>query len=226
PPPTTLGATLGCSTAPELDFGPSTGQGCSAVPVCESWIPCSPFAAQEEKSVSTLHVPAHAAFDSVLGRAASRAPEAFADGRLRNLSEGSWNDNGEPSMMITPVDGSSTIALAKVSADVAEAAVDAAVAAHTTWSAVPLAERRARVTAAVAALADARDDLALLLGWEIGKPWRLACADVDRALDGVRWYLKEIEQMMSVDVHGQPYERQPLPGPVSNIASWNYPMSV
>ena len=76
------------------------------------------------------------------------------------------------------------------------------------------------------AIADARDDLALLLGWEIGKPWRLACADVDRALDGVRWYLGEIEQMLSVDVHGHPFERQPLPGPVSNIASWNYPMSV
>ena len=35
-----------------------------------------------------------------------------------------------------------------------------------------------------------RDLLALLLVWEIGKPWRLACADVDRALDGVRWYVE------------------------------------
>ena len=62
----------------------------------------------------------------------------------------------------------------------------AAVAAHPTWAAVPLAERKAEVTAAVDAMADARDDLALLLGWEICKPWRLACADVDRGLGGVR----------------------------------------
>ncbi|MFD0787649.1 aldehyde dehydrogenase family protein, partial [Micromonospora azadirachtae] len=64
-----------------------------------------------------------------------------------------------------------------------------------------------------------RDLLALLLVWEIGKPWRLACADVDRALDGVRWYVGEIDRMLAGG-------REPLPGPVSNIASWNYPMSV
>ena len=75
-------------------------------------------------------------------------------------------------------------------------------------------------------MAEARDDLALLLAWEIGKPWRLACADVDRALDGVRWYVEEIDQMLATDVAGGPYDRTPLPGPVSNIASWNYPMSV
>ena len=59
----------------------------------------------------------------------------------------------------------------------------------------------------------------MLLVWEIGKPWRLACADVDRGLDGVRWYVGEIERQLAT-------ARAPLPGPVSNIASWNYPMSV
>ena len=67
-------------------------------------------------------------------------------------------------------------------------------------------------------MAGHRDLFALLLVWEIGKPWRLACADVDRALDGARWYVREIER--------QSAGRVPLPGPVSNIASWNYPMSV
>src|SRR5256886_6053187 len=58
----------------------------------------------------------------------------------------------------------------------------------------------------------------MLLAGEIGKPWRLACADVDRALSGVRWYVEQIERQVA--------GRDPLPGPVSNIASWNYPMSV
>ena len=44
---------------------------------------------------------------------------------------------------------------------------------------------------------------------------------MDRCIDGVRWYLGEIERQLSV---GGP--RRALPGPVSNIASWNYPMSV
>jgi acyl-CoA reductase-like NAD-dependent aldehyde dehydrogenase len=77
---------------------------------------------------------------------------------------------------------------------------------------------QARVSAAVDAMVEHREVLALLLSWEIGKPWKLACADVDRALDGVRWYVEEIESMLG--------DRMPLDGPVSNIASWNYPMSV
>ena len=71
-----------------------------------------------------------------------------------------------------------------------------------------------------------RDDLALSLAWEIGKPWASACADVDRCLDGVRWYVDEIEGMLARDVDGHPTRREPLEGPVSNIASWNYPFSV
>ena len=69
---------------------------------------------------------------------------------------------------------------------------------HAEWSKIGLAERRERVTAAVDAMAHHRDLLALLLVWEIGKPWRLACADVDRALDGVRWYVEEIERQLAI----------------------------
>ncbi|WP_159675369.1 aldehyde dehydrogenase family protein, partial [Streptomyces mexicanus] len=100
----------------------------------------------------------------------------------------------------------------------ARQAVRAALDQHRAWRHVPLPERRARIAAALDALAAHRRLLALLLVWEIGKPWRLAQADVDRAVDGVRWYLDGIEPMLA--------DRAPLDGPVSNIASWNYPMSV
>ena len=62
----------------------------------------------------------------------------------------------------------------------AEQAVAYAVGSTRTGAEVDLDERRARVPAAVDALTAHRDLLALLLVWEIGKPWRLACADVDR----------------------------------------------
>ena len=52
---------------------------------------------------------------------------------------------------------------------------------------------------AVDGLIEHRDLLALLLVWEIGKPWRLACADVDRCIDGVRWYLGQIERQLDVE---------------------------
>jgi acyl-CoA reductase-like NAD-dependent aldehyde dehydrogenase len=128
--------------------------------------------------------------------------------------------------MISPIDQSAIGELTKVDRELTASAVAHAGGQHEIWSGVDLPERRRRVMTAVAHLTEARTDLALLLAWEIGKPWRLACADVDRCLDGVRWYAENVEEMLSIDVEGQPFRRRPLPGPVSNIASWNYPMSV
>src|SRR4051812_9802501 len=165
-----------------------------------------------------LHLKPGTEWAAVLGRAADAAPEAFGTDRLHNLIDGAWRPIGDPETLVSPVDGGELIRPPRVSAGEAQHAVHASAVAHREWATTPLAERRARVCAAVEAMAGLRDELALLLAWEIGKPWKLACADVDRALDGVRWYAEEIESMLG--------DRTPLPGPVSNIASWNYPMSV
>lgn len=153
-----------------------------------------------------------------LARAVTVAPEAFDGTDPRNLIEGAWRSVGTPTPVRTPVDNTVLTNLRRLDAESARGAVRFAAAEHRDWADTPLTERKARVTAALDELTVHRDLLALLLVWEIGKPWRLACADVDRALDGVRWYVEEIDRMLD--------GRTPLPGPVSNIASWNYPMSV
>jgi len=173
-----------------------------------------------------LHVPAFATWDAVLTASTALAPSAFDGNRMRNLHEGRWQATGTPTPVTSPVDGTTLAQLPKLDSQVALSAVHAAALEHAEWGQVPLGERSARVDAAVAAMGAARDTLALLLCWEIGKPWALACADVDRALDGVRWYLGEIEGMLGRGVDGSAVQRTPLSGPVSNIASWNYPMSV
>lgn len=173
-----------------------------------------------------LHVPEHAKWSSILRRVASVAPGGLDGDRLRNLHEGRWQDSGDLSPITSGVDQTTLAYLPKVDGRTAAAAVAAAASQHAAWGAVPLAERKAAVRAAVDAMTAVRDDLALLLAWEIGKPWKLACADVDRALDGVRWYLDEIDGMLARSSDGRSCQRTPLPGPVSNIASWNYPMSV
>jgi acyl-CoA reductase-like NAD-dependent aldehyde dehydrogenase len=165
-----------------------------------------------------LQVKPGTTWDDVYARARSAAPEAFESDRTRNLIDGEWQLVGSPGEHLNPVDGSPIPGPPRVSHDEAAEAVVHAAREHKAWGDVDLDERRARVQAAVDELAEHRDTLALLLAWEIGKPWKLACADVDRALDGVRWYLGEIERQLQ--------GRSPLPGPVSNIASWNYPMSV
>ncbi|GAA2561457.1 aldehyde dehydrogenase family protein [Winogradskya consettensis] len=156
--------------------------------------------------------------DDVLAQVRQAAPEAISGNRLRTLYDNRWQDDGVAAVLRTPIDGREIAQSGRIDVLTAGAAVRAAARDHAMWAATPREERKERVAAAVAALQDHRDLLARLLVWEIGKPWRLACADVDRALDGVRWYLGQIDRQM--------LGRTPLPGPVSNIASWNYPMSV
>ncbi|MGW3247493.1 aldehyde dehydrogenase family protein [Streptomyces sp. NPDC001070] len=151
-------------------------------------------------------------------RCLQAAPEAFHDDRVLNLWAGTWQADGRVLPTTSPVDGTPIAGLPRLDAGTAHRAVRASLDQHRAWCDVPLPERKARVAAALDALTEHRELLSLLLVWEIGKPWRLAQADVDRAVDGVRWYVDEIDGMLA--------DRTPLPGPVSNIASWNYPMSV
>ncbi len=146
------------------------------------------------------------------------APEAFTDDRVLNLWRGSWHADGEPRPATSPVDGTAIAGPPVLDAAAARQVVSASLDQHRAWRHVPLQERRARVAAALDSLAEHRELLALLLVWEIGKPWKLAQADVDRAVDGVRWYVDNAETMLD--------GRTSLPGPVSNMAGWNHPMSV
>jgi acyl-CoA reductase-like NAD-dependent aldehyde dehydrogenase len=166
----------------------------------------------------TLILKPGTAWSDAWRRALLAAPEAFRDDRVLNLWDGRWQADGRARPGTSPVDGSPLAGPPRLDAAAAAGAVRAALDQHRSWRHVPLPERRARVSATLDALAEHRKLLALLLVWEIGKPWRLALADVDRAVDGVRWYVEGITPMMD--------GRAPLDGPVSNIASWNYPMSV
>lgn len=157
-------------------------------------------------------------FGDAYARARAVAPEAFADGYLRNLWGGTWHDAGSPQAAVSPVDGSQITGPSMLPTTMAAEALSATVAAHEAWGQVARDERIARVRRAIAALDEHRDLLALLLVWEIGKPWAQAMESVDRTISGVEWYADEIGPMLE--------GRRPLAGPVSNIASWNYPLSV
>jgi acyl-CoA reductase-like NAD-dependent aldehyde dehydrogenase len=157
-------------------------------------------------------------FASVYALARKAAPEAFDQQSIRNLIGGEWVVLGNQQPHITPVDQSSIIGPSMINLKQAELAVAQAAKMDADWSKVDLDERKTRVAKAVELLKEHRDTIALLLIWEIGKPWKLACADVDRCIEGVEWYLEEIDRQMQ--------GREPLDGPISNIASWNYPLSV
>jgi acyl-CoA reductase-like NAD-dependent aldehyde dehydrogenase len=166
----------------------------------------------------SLHVKLGTDWDSVYARAKALAPEAFEADRINNLVMGKWLSVGVTADHVNPVDQMPIIGPPKIDHQTAIDAVSDASRQHVMWGKVSLDERKARVSEALVGLREARDTIALLLAWEIGKPWKLACADVDRCIDGVEWYIENIERQL--------VGRSPLSGPISNIASWNYPLSV
>lgn len=157
-------------------------------------------------------------FAPIYAKARIAAPEAFGEHSPRNLIDGDWSSAGRSISHFSPIDGSQIVGPAMLNLQQVQDAVHQSVKQDAQWSKTPLEERKIRVSKALELLSEHRDLLAQLIIWEIGKPWKLACADVDRAIEGVQWYLGEIDRQMT--------GRTPLPGPVSNIASWNYPLSV
>jgi acyl-CoA reductase-like NAD-dependent aldehyde dehydrogenase len=157
-------------------------------------------------------------WSTLMRRVRAIVPEAFGGrGQVLNLMEGTWGHPGHGKLSISPCDGTVLGTLPMIDQETARRAVAFAASEHETWSRVDLDERRRRVADCVQQLREHRELLALLLVWEIGKPYRQALTSVDRCISGVEWYLDHIERMME--------GRTPL-GLISNIASWNYPLSV
>ena len=156
-------------------------------------------------------------WDKLLGQTRALVPEAFnSDRQILNLIGGEWQEPGYDRPYKTPNDGTMLGALPFISYEVARSAVEFAAKEQSAWAQVDLDERRRRVQQCLNDMKHNRVLLISLLMWEIGKPFKVAEADVDRCISGVEWYIEKIEHMLG--------RRQPV-GMVSNIASWNYPLS-
>lgn len=157
-------------------------------------------------------------WSTIARRLRQAAPEAFADdGAPLNCIAGTWGQPGNGKSLISPVDATVLGRLPMIDLDAARAAVAAAAGESPAWAKLPLDARIGKIRAWTTAMKTHRDLLALTIAWEIGKTITSAGSDVDRCISGVEWYLDYIGPM----VQG----REPV-GLVSNIASWNYPLSV
>lgn len=164
------------------------------------------------------HIAPSAEWTAVLKQTVAAAAEAFApENSVLNLLEGEWSHPGAGRHYESPVDGRSLGRIPMLDLDAARRAVKFAKSEAGAWATVDLDERRRRVALCLDGLRQHRELIALLLIWEIGKPYAQALTDIDRCISGVEWYIENIETMLG--------DRQPL-GLISNIASWNYPMSV
>jgi acyl-CoA reductase-like NAD-dependent aldehyde dehydrogenase len=168
-------------------------------------------------STSKMVLP-DAEWPRLLAKVRALVPEAFDNqGYALNLLEGRWGEAGHGKHFLSPVDGSELGKYPMIDLETAKRAVRFAADEFRQWRMIDLDERKRRVMETVSSLREHAELIAWLLVWEIGKPFAQAAVSVERCLSGVEWYVENIEPMLE--------GRQPI-GLISNIASWNYPMSV
>ncbi|MET9265515.1 NAD-dependent succinate-semialdehyde dehydrogenase [Amycolatopsis sp. NPDC004079] len=111
------------------------------------------------------------------------------------------------------------------------AALDAAVAAQSGWAAVAPRERGEILHRAYEKLIERRDELALLMTLEMGKPVAEAAGEITYAAEFFRWFAEEavrIDGGYAVAPNGSGrflITRQPV-GPTLLITPWNFPMAM
>lgn len=119
----------------------------------------------------------------------------------------------------------------KGSTDHAEAAIQAAADAFSTWSKVSVAERAQYLFAAAQKMREQRYELAAVMVYEVSKSWFEADADVGEAVDFLEFYARTMLRL------NKPYELTPYPGENNSfgyipmgvaaiIPPWNFPLAI
>jgi succinate-semialdehyde dehydrogenase/glutarate-semialdehyde dehydrogenase len=130
-----------------------------------------------------------------------------------------------------PADGQVLCSVADATPADGLAALDAAVDAQAAWAAHPPRERGEILRGAFELLTERREDLAVVMTLEMGKPLAESRTEITYAAEFFRWFAEEavrIEGDYSVAPNGQGrllVMRQPV-GPSLLITPWNFPMAM
>jgi succinate-semialdehyde dehydrogenase / glutarate-semialdehyde dehydrogenase len=166
-------------------------------------------------------------------RADVTAERVLADVPVRLLIGGSWSEatGGRTFPVTDPSDGGLLAEVADGTAADGLAALDAAVAAQDSWAATPPRERAEILRRAYEEIQARRDDLAVLITLEMGKPLADAYAEIDYGADFFRWFAEEavrIDGGYKVSPNGRGrilVTRQPV-GPCLLVTPWNFPLAM
>ena len=159
-----------------------------------------------------------AEWDTLKARLRSEFPEIIDDqGDVLNLMNGKWQEQGNKKLFSSCIDGTILGHYPMINANMCKDAVKYASQSHPDWRRLDLEKRKELIGKTVDEIEQYKKLIAYLLVWEIGKPYKQALDGVERCVSGLRWYIDNIDEMLG--------DREPV-GLVSNIASWNYPISV
>ncbi len=145
---------------------------------------------------------------------------------------GEWRDGSKGTLSVEdPATGAPLCEVADASADDAKAALDAAVATGAEWSHHPPRDRGEILRRAFEAIIERKDELALLMTLEMGKPVKESLAEITYGAEFLRWFSEQavrIDGRYAVAPNGQGRlltMKQPV-GPCLLITPWNFPLAM
>ncbi|MCC5969282.1 MAG: NAD-dependent succinate-semialdehyde dehydrogenase [Pararhodobacter sp.] len=144
---------------------------------------------------------------------------------------GGWQESGAQFPVTDPATGAIVAQVARMDTDAARAAVDAAQAAFPAWAEALPQARSALLRRWFDLIADAREDLALIMVAEQGKPLSEARGEIDYAASFVEFYAEEAKRpdIEGVTSHLPDAEvevwREPV-GVAALITPWNFPCAM
>jgi succinate-semialdehyde dehydrogenase / glutarate-semialdehyde dehydrogenase len=160
--------------------------------------------------------------------------QAVVDGVRKQLHiGGEWRDGAEGGTIAVddPATGEVIAEVADATPDDAMAALDAAVDVKAEFAAVPPVERGEILRRAFDRIIERKDELALLMTLEMGKPVAESEAEIVYAAEFFRWFSGEamrIEGQYNVAANGKGRVltmKQPV-GPSILITPWNFPLAM
>src|ERR671926_310480 len=146
---------------------------------------------------------------------------------------GEWGDAKEGGTLAVedPATGESLCEVADAQPEDSLAALDAAVEAQADWAKHPPRQRGEILRSAFEIITERKDELALLMTLEMGKPIADSQAEITYASEFFRWYSEQavrINGTYSISPDGNQRiltMKQPV-GPCLMITPWNFPMAM
>ena len=154
---------------------------------------------------------------------------------LRELAyvDGHWTagDAGQAFEVSDPASGAAIAWVSKINAEQTGLAVDAAARAFNAWRDLLPQERAAKLRRWHELILGAREDLALIMTLEQGKPLSESRGEIDYAASFVEWYAQEAKRLNaeSVTSHLSSAEmivRREAVGVVGIVTPWNFPSAM
>src|SRR5437764_14186710 len=146
--------------------------------------------------------------------------------------DGEWRDGSKGTLPVEdPATGEALAEVADASVEDAQAALDAAVEKGAEWAQVAPRERGEILRRAFDAIVQRKDELALLMTLEMGKPLKESEAEIAYGAEFLRWFSEQavrIDGRYAVAPNGQGRlltMKQPV-GPCLLITPWNFPLAM